>query len=112
MPPCRPMPRISRADPRRSRGSSAPRSRHDACLWCDWPMQANDQILVVGAGSLGRLTERRIGDRNSRRTVLGHLRLGREPLDARLGKPLLGNVGELENILSRHVVDEIYFASN
>ncbi len=77
-----------------------------------WPMQPNDQIVVVGAGSLGRLTERRIRDCSSRRTVLGHLRVGGEPLDARLGKPLLGNAGELESILNRHVVDEIYFASN
>jgi exopolysaccharide biosynthesis polyprenyl glycosylphosphotransferase len=43
---------------------------------------------------------------------MGHLRLGSEPLDARLGRPLLGSVDELENILNRHVVDEIYFAPN
>jgi len=75
-------------------------------------MQSIDQILVVGAGPLGRLTERRIRDRKGRRRVLGHLSFRDEPLDTRLGRPLLGDVAELEGILNRHVVDEVYFAPN
>jgi exopolysaccharide biosynthesis polyprenyl glycosylphosphotransferase len=68
-----------------------------------------DQILVVGAGPLGRLTERAVrGDAS--RTVLGHAAMREERVDPRLARPLLGTIAELESILNRHVIDEVYFA--
>ena len=69
-----------------------------------------DQILVAGAGPLGRLTERELRDAKKRRTVVGHVRLRDEPIDPRLGAPVLGNLRELDDILNRRVVDEVYFA--
>jgi exopolysaccharide biosynthesis polyprenyl glycosylphosphotransferase len=73
-------------------------------------MHPTDQILVVGAGPLGRLTERSLRDRSKRRAVFAHLRFVGEPVDARLATPVLGTVQDLEDVLNKYPVDEVYFA--
>jgi exopolysaccharide biosynthesis polyprenyl glycosylphosphotransferase len=72
-------------------------------------MREPDHILVVGAGSLGRLTEREL-QAGKRRLVIGHLRFSHEDVDPRLAPPLLGHVFDLDDVLNRLVVDEVYFA--
>jgi exopolysaccharide biosynthesis polyprenyl glycosylphosphotransferase len=73
-------------------------------------MRPFEQILVVGAGPLGRLTERSLRDAEKHRAVLGHLRFSDEPVDSRLATPVLGTILDLEAVLNERVVDEVYFA--
>ncbi len=73
-------------------------------------MRPIDQILVVGAGRLGRLTERTLRDGSRRCEVIAHLRFPEEPVDAKLASPVLGTIRELEDVLNKYPVDEVYFA--
>ncbi|MGH7293503.1 MAG: sugar transferase, partial [Polyangiaceae bacterium] len=70
-----------------------------------------DRVLVVGVGPLGRLTQREIRDGRRRRTVVGHLRLREERDDGRLEAPVLGSAADLETVLRRLVVNEVYIAA-
>jgi exopolysaccharide biosynthesis polyprenyl glycosylphosphotransferase len=76
-----------------------------------WRSRPTQQVLVLGAGSLGRLTEREITDSGKRRAVMGHLRFDDELDSERLGAPVLGTVGELEAVLRDRIVNEVYIAS-
>jgi exopolysaccharide biosynthesis polyprenyl glycosylphosphotransferase len=69
------------------------------------------EVLVVGTGSLGRLTRAEIDDSETRTRVLGYLRFDDEPEAARFSAPLLGTAGELEAALRERPVDEVYLAS-
>jgi exopolysaccharide biosynthesis polyprenyl glycosylphosphotransferase len=71
-----------------------------------------DQLLVVGVGSLGRLTHRELRDAGKRQEVVGHLRFDDEQGGSRLQAPVLGTVSGLEQVLRERVVNEVYFASN
>jgi exopolysaccharide biosynthesis polyprenyl glycosylphosphotransferase len=79
-----------------------------ARLWSERPIA---QMLVVGAGPLGRITHRQLTDGGKRCTVIGYLGFDGEVGNARLGAPVLGAVGEIDRVLRERVVDEVYFAS-
>src|ERR1022692_3991627 len=70
------------------------------------------QLLVVGIGPLGRHTGLEIIDRNDHRRVLGHLRFADEAIHDRLPGEVLGTAADLENILKKHVVAEVFIAGN
>ncbi|HEX8796909.1 MAG TPA: exopolysaccharide biosynthesis polyprenyl glycosylphosphotransferase [Polyangiaceae bacterium] len=76
-----------------------------------WRKRPVDCVLVVGAGVLGRLTQRTISDGRQRREVVGHLRFDGEDADKRLRAPVLGLAGEIDEVLRGRVVHEVYVAS-
>ena len=69
------------------------------------------QVLVVGTGPLGRLTQREIRDGRRPREVFGHLTFADERDDGRLNAPVLGGVRELETVLRQRIVNEVYIAA-
>ena len=77
-----------------------------------WRTRPVDQLLIVGVGSLGRLTHRELRDAGKRQEVIGHLRFQDEQEGSRLQAPVLGSVKDIEKVLREHVVNEVYFASN
>ena len=76
-----------------------------------WRARTGVDVLMVGIGSLGRLTGEDIGEGQSQQRLLGYLRFTDEEPHARLGAPLLGTIDDLEATLRQHAVDEVYFAS-
>jgi len=70
------------------------------------------QILIVGIGPLGRHTGLEIQDRNDNRLVLGHLRFADEPIHDRLPAGVMGTAADLEDVLKKHVVAEVFIAGN
>jgi exopolysaccharide biosynthesis polyprenyl glycosylphosphotransferase len=77
-----------------------------------WRTRPIDQVLILGAGPLGRLTQREIRDSRKRRRVVAHLRFDDEVADARLEAPVLGTVDTLETVLKERVVSEVYVATS
>jgi exopolysaccharide biosynthesis polyprenyl glycosylphosphotransferase len=77
-----------------------------------WQARPVDQVLVVGVGALGRLTQREITNSGDRRNVIGHLLFEGERGHDRLHVPVLGSAQDLDTVLCNHVVNEVYFASN
>ena len=70
-----------------------------------------DQVLVVGAGPLGRHTHRTLVAGARRVSIAGYLRFDVEEESARLGAPVLGTIGDLERVLRERIVDEVFFAA-
>jgi exopolysaccharide biosynthesis polyprenyl glycosylphosphotransferase len=70
------------------------------------------QVLIVGVGPLGRHTSLEIRDQNGQRRVLGHLRFNDEEVHDRLLAEILGTAADLEDILKKHVVAEVFVAGN
>lgn len=77
-----------------------------------WRSRPIEQVLIVGVGSLGRLTHREIRDGNARREVIGYLRFDDEQDHARLQAPVFGTVKDLETVLKERVVNEVYFSTS
>ncbi len=77
-----------------------------------WRTRPIDQVLILGAGPLGRHTQREIRDNRKRRKVVAYLRFDDEVADTRLEAPVLGTVGTLETVLRERVVSEVYIATN
>jgi exopolysaccharide biosynthesis polyprenyl glycosylphosphotransferase len=77
-----------------------------------WRSRPVDRVLVVGAGVLGRLTQRTIADGRRRREVIGHLRFHGEETADRLQSPVLGPANEIEMVLKERIVHEVYVASS
>jgi exopolysaccharide biosynthesis polyprenyl glycosylphosphotransferase len=71
-----------------------------------------EHALIVGIGPLGRHTGLEILDRNDHHRVLGYLRFADEPLNDRLPATVFGTASDLEDLLKKHVVNEVYLASN
>lgn len=71
-----------------------------------------DEVLIVGVGAHGRLTDVEIRASGTPRKVIGHLRFADQLDSARLHSPVLGNITDLESVLREHVIDEVYFASS
>jgi exopolysaccharide biosynthesis polyprenyl glycosylphosphotransferase len=71
-----------------------------------------EHVLIMGIGPLGRHTGLEIRDREDHRRVLGYLRFGDEAVHDRLPGEVLGTAGDLEDLLKKHVVNEVYLASN
>ncbi len=71
-----------------------------------------EHLLIVGIGPLGRHTGLEIRDRNNHRRVFGYLRFADEPANDRLPAEVLGVATDLETLLKKHVVSEVFLASN
>jgi exopolysaccharide biosynthesis polyprenyl glycosylphosphotransferase len=71
-----------------------------------------ENIVVVGIGPLGRHTGLEIRDRGDHRRVFGYLRFADEPVHSRLPAEVLGTANDLEELLKKQVVSEVYLASN
>lgn len=67
-------------------------------------------VLVLGAGPLGRHTGLQIRKEKSQRKVLGYLAFPDESLDGRLDQPVLGTTDDLERVLTG-AIDEVYVAA-
>ena len=68
-------------------------------------------LLVVGAGPLGRHTGNDILEDGARRRLVGYLQFEDELPHERLHGEVLGRVKDLESLLRRQAVDEVYLAS-
>ena len=71
-----------------------------------------EQVVVIGIGPLGRHTGLEIRDRKDHRRVVGYLRFADEPVHSRLPAEVLGTASDLEDLLKKQVVNEVYLASN
>jgi exopolysaccharide biosynthesis polyprenyl glycosylphosphotransferase len=71
-----------------------------------------EYVVIVGISPLGRHTGLEIRDRNDHRRVLGYLRFADEPVHSRLPAKVLGTASDLEELLKKRVVNEVYLASN
>jgi exopolysaccharide biosynthesis polyprenyl glycosylphosphotransferase len=71
-----------------------------------------EDILVMGIGPLGRHTGLEIRDSSDHRRVLGYLRFADEPVHPRLPAEVLGMASDLDELLKRHVVSEVFIAGN
>jgi exopolysaccharide biosynthesis polyprenyl glycosylphosphotransferase len=80
-----------------------------------------DEVLIVGVGPIGRLTGQDLGKRGRRHRVVGYLEYGSEgeqdlALLIREAHPsevrLLGRCADLESILRKMPVSEVYIAGN
>ncbi len=69
-------------------------------------------VLIVGVGPLGRHTGLEIRDANDHRVVVGHLRFRDEEIHDRLHSEILGLASDLEDVLKKHVVGEVFVAGN
>jgi exopolysaccharide biosynthesis polyprenyl glycosylphosphotransferase len=70
-----------------------------------------EDVLIVGAGPLARHTGRRVRSEGQRK-LLGYLGLPGEEADPRLRSELLGEVGDLEDVLGKRALDEVYIAGH
>ena len=71
-----------------------------------------EQVLIIGIGPLGRHTGLEIRERGGNRFVFGHLRFADEAPHERLHAELLGTSDDLEELLKKHVLTEVYIAGN
>jgi exopolysaccharide biosynthesis polyprenyl glycosylphosphotransferase len=69
-----------------------------------------EHVVVVGIGPLGRHTGHEIHARDERQRVFGYLRFDDERPDDRLPAPILGSARDIEDLLRKHVVSEVYLA--
>jgi exopolysaccharide biosynthesis polyprenyl glycosylphosphotransferase len=69
-------------------------------------------ILIIGIGPLGRHTGLEIQDRQDHHRVVGYLRFADEDVHDRLPADLLGAVSDLDEVLKRQVVGEVYIAGH
>jgi exopolysaccharide biosynthesis polyprenyl glycosylphosphotransferase len=76
-----------------------------------WRTRPIDQLLIIGTGPLGRLTQREIDGRTGR-VVVAHLRFNDEAEETRLQAPVIGTVDALETVLKERVVSEVYVATS
>jgi exopolysaccharide biosynthesis polyprenyl glycosylphosphotransferase len=70
-----------------------------------------DQVLIVGAGPLGRHTHRALVRAGRRVSIAGYLRFDGEEADGRFGAPALGSIADLERVLRERIVDEVFFSA-
>jgi len=80
-------------------------------IWLRRRERPKENVLVLGSGPLGRHTGLEIRERRGR-SVFGYLRFTDEVVHDRLPAEVLGVVSDLENIVRKHVVSEVYLASN
>jgi len=73
--------------------------------------KAVDRVLIVGAGTLGRITGEDLA-RRGRQRVLGYLVLPDELRSFVLSPPLLGTWMDLESVLRTTPVSEVYIAAD
>jgi len=69
-------------------------------------------ILIIGIGPLGRHTGLEIRDRHDHRSIVGYLRFADEQIHDRLPAEILGIASELDELLKRQVVGEVFIAGH
>jgi exopolysaccharide biosynthesis polyprenyl glycosylphosphotransferase len=69
-------------------------------------------VLIIGIGPLGRHTGLEIHEQRDHRKVIGYLRFADEPNHDRLPADVLGLATDLENLLKKEVVGEVFIAGN
>jgi exopolysaccharide biosynthesis polyprenyl glycosylphosphotransferase len=75
--------------------------------------QHREDVVVVGASALGRVTgEDLLANASEPRNIVGYLRFREDPVDPRLPAPLLGDVTALEEVLKDKPTNEVYIAGN
>ncbi len=75
--------------------------------------QSQKDVLVVGAGALGRVTGEDLrANRAQPSNLVGYLRFREDATVPRIPAPLLGDVDALESVLKDHPVSEVYIAGN
>jgi exopolysaccharide biosynthesis polyprenyl glycosylphosphotransferase len=73
--------------------------------------RSQKDVLVVGAGALGRVTGEDLLERAAQNLV-GYLRFREDSTIPRVPAPLLGDVDALEAVLKDYPVSEVYIAGN
>lgn len=74
--------------------------------------QPDQPVLIVGIGPLGRHTGLEIHEQRDHRKVIGYLRFADEPSHDWLPAEVLGLATDLENLLKKEVVGEVFIAGN
>lgn len=80
--------------------------------WLHRREQPAQPILILGIGPLGRHTGLEIRDCKDHRHVLGYLRFADEAVHDRLPAEVIGMAGDLEEVLKKHVVSEVFIAGH
>ncbi len=81
-------------------------------IWLRRRDQPVQPVLIIGIGPLGRHTGLEIRDRADQRRVIGYLRFADEELHDRLHAEVMGTAADLEELLKKHVVNEVFIAGN
>jgi exopolysaccharide biosynthesis polyprenyl glycosylphosphotransferase len=71
-----------------------------------------EHVVIVGIGPLGRHTGLEIRDLGDHRRVFAYLHFADEPMHSRLPGEVMGSAGDLEELLKKHMVSEVYLASS
>jgi exopolysaccharide biosynthesis polyprenyl glycosylphosphotransferase len=74
--------------------------------------QPDQPVLIIGIGPLGRHTGLEIHEQRDHRRVMGYLRFADEPAHDRLPAEVLGVASDLESLLKKEVVAEVFIAGN
>jgi len=79
-------------------------------LWLQRREKPIEPVLIIGTGPLGRHTGLEILDRKDHVRVVGYLRFSDEPIHDRLPAEVLGTASDLEDVLKRLVVSEVFIS--
>ncbi|HXX68748.1 MAG TPA: sugar transferase [Polyangiaceae bacterium] len=79
-------------------------------LWLQRREKPIEPVLIIGTGPLGRHTGLEILDRKDHVRVIGYLRFSDEPIHDRLPAEVLGTASDLEDVLKRLVVSEVFIS--
>lgn len=71
-----------------------------------------EPVLIVGTGPLGRHTGLGIRELFSNRPIVGYLAFTDEPPNRRLPAEVLGVARDLDEMLKKHVISEVWLAGN
>ena len=71
-----------------------------------------EPVLIVGTGPLGRHTGLEIREHFANRPIIGYLSFGNEGPNKRLPGEVIGAAAQLEEMLKKHVVSEVWLAGN
>ncbi len=70
------------------------------------------KVLIVGSGSLGRLTGHELRDGRMPKEILGYLRFEDDGPSERLPATVLGGIEDLATCIKERELDEVYIAGN
>jgi exopolysaccharide biosynthesis polyprenyl glycosylphosphotransferase len=80
--------------------------------WLGRREQPDRPVLIIGIGPLGRHTGLEIREQRDHRRVIGYMRFADEPSHDRLPAEVFGLASELETLLKKEVVGEVFIAGN
>jgi exopolysaccharide biosynthesis polyprenyl glycosylphosphotransferase len=81
-------------------------------MWLRGREKAIQPVVIIGPGPLGRHTGLEIRDRADHTRIIGYLRFAEEPVNNRLPAEVMGTASDLEEILKKHVVGEVFISGN